>query len=631
MPLIPRLFSISSPRLPISSLPLCSLALCSIPLLLAGCGSSNSPTPPPPGGFTLAPSLPFVAVVVAGAGGTDTITITDDASFNGSVTLAASGLPAGVAATFGTNPTSTSGVVTLTASATAAAGTSTVTITGTSGSSTSSTEISLTVAATTLLPCDLYAAGATHCVAAHSTTRALFGAYNGNLYQVQRSSDATTLSIATLTAGGYANAPAQDAFCANTFCTIVKIYDQTSNHNDLTVEAAGGNGPADHATAADALPIVAGGQPVYGLSISAQMGYRDDTTTAVPTGSNPQGAYMVTSGTHFNNACCFDYGNAEVSNDDTGNGHMDSIYFGTACSFLCNGAGPWVQADLENGLFMSSSGGSQNTADTGITSPFVTAVVKNNGTTEFALRQGDAQTGTLTTEYSGPEPTTASGYSPMQLEGAIVLGTGGDNSNGSVGSFFEGVVTAGYPLDETEDLIQANIVSVGYGASTGISASLTPGSEISLQATTAGSTTSYMSDPNNGGTQAVAFTPTSSSSSTTALGDATFIIRRGFADNSCVSFESRDQPGNFLRHSNYHLYSEPYDGTTLNASDATFCPVTGNSGSGSSFHSFNYPTFYIRNYNGTGYIASDGGGDPWDTDTGWTTDTTFVVATPWAP
>ena len=35
-------------------------------------------------------------------------------------------------------------------------------------------------------PCDIYAAGNTPCVAAHSTVRALFGSYSGNLYQVKR-------------------------------------------------------------------------------------------------------------------------------------------------------------------------------------------------------------------------------------------------------------------------------------------------------------------------------------------------------------------------------------------------------------------------------------------------------------
>src|ERR1051326_5900386 len=41
-------------------------------------------------------------------------------------------------------------------------------------------------------PCDIYAAGNTPCVAAHSTTRALYGAYTGSLYQVRRSSDNAT-------------------------------------------------------------------------------------------------------------------------------------------------------------------------------------------------------------------------------------------------------------------------------------------------------------------------------------------------------------------------------------------------------------------------------------------------------
>jgi non-reducing end alpha-L-arabinofuranosidase len=86
------------------------------------------------------------------------------------------------------------------------------------------------------LPCDLYAGGGTPCVAAHSTTRALFSAYNGSLYQVKRWSDNATTNIGTLNAGGYANAAAQDSFCAGTSCTITVIYDQTSRHNNLTID-----------------------------------------------------------------------------------------------------------------------------------------------------------------------------------------------------------------------------------------------------------------------------------------------------------------------------------------------------------------------------------------------------------
>jgi hypothetical protein len=54
------------------------------------------------------------------------------------------------------------------------------------------------------------------------------------------------------------------------------------------------------------------------------------------------------------------------------------------------------------------------------------------------------------------------GYAPMHLEGAIVLGTGGDNSKSSADSFFEGVMTAGCPTDAADNAVQASIVSVGY-------------------------------------------------------------------------------------------------------------------------------------------------------------------------
>jgi subtilase family serine protease len=94
--------------------------------------------------FTLSAS-PSSLTVTQGSSGTSTISVTDKNGFTGSVTLAASGLPSGVTAAFGTNPTTGSSVLTLTASSTATTGTSTVTITGTSGSLTATTTIALTV------------------------------------------------------------------------------------------------------------------------------------------------------------------------------------------------------------------------------------------------------------------------------------------------------------------------------------------------------------------------------------------------------------------------------------------------------------------------------------------------------
>src|SRR4051812_30196226 len=44
-------------------------------------------------------------------------------------------------------------------------------------------------------PCDIYAGANAPCVAAHSTTRALYASYNGPLYQVLRQSDGKTLDI----------------------------------------------------------------------------------------------------------------------------------------------------------------------------------------------------------------------------------------------------------------------------------------------------------------------------------------------------------------------------------------------------------------------------------------------------
>jgi non-reducing end alpha-L-arabinofuranosidase len=310
------------------------------------------------------------------------------------------------------------------------------------------------------LPCDIYASANTPCVAAHSTVRALYASYNGPLYQVRRASNGATTNISTLSAGGYANAAAQDSFCAGTTCTITEIFDQSPQHNNLTIGPAGGAGGADVGANAAALPVMAGGNKVYGVDVTPGVGYRDDATTGVATGSAAQGAYMVTSATHVNSGCCFDYGNAETNNRDNGNGHMDAVYFGTLCWFpTCNGSGPWVQADLENGLFGGGNGNNPNNA--GNKSTFVTALVKNNGTSTYAIKGGNADSGGLTTWYSGSLPTQG-GYIPMHQEGAIILGIGGDNSNGSAGDFFEGVMTAGYPTDAADNSIQANINSVGY-------------------------------------------------------------------------------------------------------------------------------------------------------------------------
>ena len=333
------------------------------------------------------------------------------------------------------------------------------------------TQASVAAAAVTSAPCDIYAVGGTPCETAHSTTRALFASYSGPLYQVQRASDHSSTDIGLLSAGGVANAASQDSFCAGTTCTITKIYDQTANHNDLPISWGGfGKGPgpngSDVGANATALPLTVGGHEAYGIKVTQGVGYRVDNAKKVPTGSAPEGVYMVTSSNNVDQYCCFDYGSGENSHTDTGNATMNAIEWGTACWFGgCTGSGPWVEADLENGMY-SSNTGPNNASNPGVHFPFVSAWEKNNGTSNFTLKYGNATSGGLTTTWSGPLPN---GYSPMRTDSSILLGTGGDNSNNGVGDFFEGAVTAGYPTDATENAVQANLAAAGYsfGGSTG--------------------------------------------------------------------------------------------------------------------------------------------------------------------
>jgi non-reducing end alpha-L-arabinofuranosidase len=479
-------------------------------------------------------------------------------------------------------------------------------------------------------PCDIYATGKTPCVAAHSTVRSLYAKYAGALYQVRRASDNTTENIGLL-ADGYANAATQDAFCANTSCIITKIYDQSPGHNDLAIASGGhykgaGSDGSDLGAAADALPVTAGGHQVYGVSISPGMGYRNNRTSGVAVNGKPEGMYMVSSGTHFNSGCCFDYGNAETSGTDTGAGHMDAVNVSQDLEWpnCRNKPAPGVGADLENGIFHWNQRSCNPAAEfSGGPRPLISVWLKNDGQKKFALKWGDARSGGLTIIYSGALPQ---GYAPMRQEGAIILGIGGDNSHASAGSFFEGVMTSGFPADSADQAIQSDIVAVGYGAATGLSGTLAPGSEISLQATTACCTGDYIRNRNG----AVVIAPITSGSTEQDRGDATWIVRRGLADVSCVSFESRNNPGDFLRHQNLALHVQLFDGTALNRSDATFCATPGKDGKGNSFHAVNDPAKYIRHYDGKVYIASDGGSSPWDSTALWTDDTSFIVSPPWS-
>jgi non-reducing end alpha-L-arabinofuranosidase len=300
-------------------------------------------------------------------------------------------------------------------------------------------------------PCDIFAP-ATPCVAAISTTRALYHAYTGPLYQVTRQSDKTHTDIG-LGPDGYANAAAQDAFCAKAICTITRLYDQSPNHNDLVPAPPGGaaHGPGpgnyDIPSIAGALPATIAGHKVYGVSISPGMGYRNDSPKHTAVNGQPEGVYMVTSALHLNEKCCFDFGNAETNNLDNKAGHMDAI------NIMCHGnpCSPDAGLDMEDGIY----GHLKVPAGT----VFVTDMGASDGQHSYAIYQGNAQSGALTSTGVIPLPAN---YQPMRQEGAIILGIGGDNSNWATGYFFEGVMTTGMPSPQTMQAVQRNIVAAGY-------------------------------------------------------------------------------------------------------------------------------------------------------------------------
>ena len=325
-------------------------------------------------------------------------------------------------------------------------------------------------------PCDIYAKAGTPCSAAHSTTRALYASYDGPLYQVRRTSDGKVRDIGVTApastpvpdGGGYADAAAQDKFCAGTTCLITVVYDQSPNHNDLTQAPRGGfSGPAmggaNNLPIADMAPITVGGHKAYGVYIEPGMGLRNNDTRGIAVDDQSEGMYWIINGQHYNNGCCFDYGNAETDSRDDGNGTMETAYFGNSTGWYHGAApGPWIMTDQENNLVGCVNPGSSSKLCAGlpsVTDRFVTAVAKGEAH-HWATLGGDAQHGALTTMFDGQRVDST--YDPMRKQGAIVLGNGGDNSNGSQGTFYEGVMTSGYPSDATDQAVQANVVAARY-------------------------------------------------------------------------------------------------------------------------------------------------------------------------
>ncbi len=351
-------------------------------------------------------------------------------------------------------------------------------------------------------PCDLYAAASTPCVAAFSTVRVLLSTYKGPLYQVRKggtnnvfkgnqpagtvggTTGGTTQDIGA-TADGFADSAAQDAFCGTGTCTFSRLYDQSGKGNDLTQSPAGTYEPGPDYEVPASHSLTVGGHKVYSVyfpnppslpsgSAPSGYGYRNNKTTGVPTGSAAQGVYMLADGTHAGNACCFDFGNAETNNGNGPTGDMAALNLGTSYWGQGAGSAPWFEGDFEAGVWaggsacgtpgsgqLTCSGRQANPQNPSMKAvPYAFGILKtgNSGNTpQWVLKVGNGTATTLTTAYSGTAPGN------WQLQGAVLLGTGGDNSNSAWGTFYEGVITAGQPSDATDQAVYANILAVGYG------------------------------------------------------------------------------------------------------------------------------------------------------------------------
>ena len=215
---------------------------------------------------------------------------------------------------------------------------------------------------------------------------------------------------------------------------------------------------------ADMAPVTIMGHKAYGVFIAPGMGLRQNDAKGTAVDDQAEGQYWVISGHHYNDGCCFDYGNAETDSRDDDNGTMETTYYGNATAWYHgNPPGPWIMTDQENNLVgcVNADGSKLCASLPSITWRFVTAIAKGEPHHWTSLG-GDAQKGALSVMFDGPRVDHT--YDPMRKQGAILLGNGGDNSVGSQGTFYEGAMTAAgtFPTDATDQLVQANVVAAKY-------------------------------------------------------------------------------------------------------------------------------------------------------------------------
>ncbi|WP_344419245.1 AbfB domain-containing protein [Amycolatopsis minnesotensis] len=119
-------------------------------------------------------------------------------------------------------------------------------------------------------------------------------------------------------------------------------------------------------------------------------------------------------------------------------------------------------------------------------------------------------------------------------------------------------------------------------------------------------------------------------SSTLDRNDATFVVRRGLADSSCYSLESKNYPGDFLRHADYRLRLAAKENTTLFARDATFCAQPGQAPGSIRFRSVNELGAAVRHFAEEVWVSNNGGRHTYDNPASYAEDTSWAPVAPLA-
>jgi len=326
--------------------------------------------------------------------------------------------------------------------------------------------------------CDILNTAGTPCGAAYSLTRRMFAAYTGNLFQVERASDNTTLNVGSSSATGQVNTAPIASFCSGTSCYFSEIYDQTANAANLTSSATTASMALYQTSPYNGLPILQTTAPATTTAVNYSTPSATATTTYY---RNLSGSAGIPSGTPTNGISAYyvrtnyalvgtegDFGDMDSTVANSGVGHRFAIGYSSADGVATNTTGAYYCLDLENvaSTAYSLNCGASGTAPTidlatatSLPSPPTFTLIGKytyNATlasSSIAIEMADATQGGLSTLYSA-----APAQAP-NLGGGVSLGEGADGKIAYT-SFQEGAII---PSTITADAsLQANIAAF-YG------------------------------------------------------------------------------------------------------------------------------------------------------------------------